>query len=421
MFPRVTTLAAGLLAAVLAQAANASEPNGGFSDARLTYGAYLAETGGCMACHTRPGGRPFEGGRGIDTAFGTLYTPNITPSRGYGIGGFSDEDFLRALHEGVGPGGRPYYPACPYPSYNKVGDDDLLAIKDYLFSLDPSGYRPPEDALRWPFSIRELMFGWQELYLRRGRFQADSGKGEQWNRGAYLVEGLGHCGACHRARDVAGSSDSGDALAGTVIDGWYGTSPVEGLNEAVGERSVDELAALLGELGAGIAGPAPDGELPAQDAGAAPAERLHVNLSRLALSDLQAMAVYLKDPRPTPPFTGEPLVPQGLSGEVFANGRALYLKHCSACHQGQGQGLKPYFPPLQRNPAVTADETKDLIETLLLGAPAKATDAFSDLVLMPSFRSVLSDHQIADVVSFIRGSWGNDAAPVTADEVRALR
>jgi mono/diheme cytochrome c family protein len=411
-------LAVCLLGAGLA--ARAAEPNGGgVSEARLTYGAYLTNAGNCIACHTRPDGKPFEGGRGIDTPFGTIYTPNITPSRGQGIGSFSDEDFLRALHKGIAPDGRPYYPAFPYTSFTKVSDDDLLAIKDYLFSLEPSSYRPPKTELRWPYGIRDLMYGWQELYFRRGRFEPDSSKSEQWNRGAYLVEGLGHCGACHGPRTAAGASESGESMTGAMmIDGWYAPNRASDLAEGLGRWSVDELAAFLQT---GIAPAAGAGDGAATEAPGPMAEVVHDSLSRLALSDLRAMAVYLKDQPPKTAFDGQPLVPPPMSAETYTSGRALYLRHCSACHQGHGQGLKPYFPALQGNAAVTVEQPDEVIETILLGAPSQLSEAFSDHVVMPSFRSVLSDRQVADVASFIRASWGNDAAPVTAEQVRARR
>jgi mono/diheme cytochrome c family protein len=412
MFLRATLPTLLLLAAAAAPAAAANGPGPGdaVSEARLAYGAYLADAGGCMACHTRRGGRPFEGGATIETPFGTLYTPNITPSAGYGIGGFGDEDFLRALRRGVGPDGRPYYPAFPYAAFAKVGDDELLAVKDYLFSLEPSNYRPPQNELRWPFNIRELMFGWQERYLRRGEFAADVERSEEWNRGAYLVEGLGHCNACHAPRRRGPGADE----AAPDIDGWL--MPAPDLAPVAAERSVEGLAEHL-RNGIAPAAVAPGGGTGDE----AMPPTLHDNLSRLALSDLRAMAVYLKDPRPQPAFTGEPLVPDLLDEATFTSGRELYLKHCSACHQGQGQGLEPYFPALQGNAAVTAAEPGGVIETILLGAPADPSKALSDLVLMPSYRSVLSDGQIADIVSFIRAGWGNGAAPIRAEEVRALR
>jgi mono/diheme cytochrome c family protein len=395
------------------------------SDGRLVYGQYMATAGDCVACHTRPGGKPFEGGLPIETPFGTIYTPNITPSKGYGIGSFSDEDFLHALQDGISPSGLPYYPALPYPSYTKVKDDDLLAIKDYLMSLEPSDYQPPETALRWPFSIRDLMFGWQEVYLHKGRFEPDPKKSDEWNRGAYLVEGLGHCGSCHTPRNLAGATEPSKAMTGAVIDGWYAPNLTSDLEQGVGRWSVDELA---GFLHTGMAKPdpaasdAPDPSGAPETAALGPmAEVVHDSLSKLALSDLRAMAVYLKDlPAQTEP-THQPRVPEVLSEEAYTKGRTLYVKNCSACHQDHGQGLKPYFPALRGNPVVNETEPNNVIKTLLLGAPSDPSEAYSPHVVMPSFGAVLTDEQLATVASYIRANWGNDAPSVTAADVKALR
>jgi mono/diheme cytochrome c family protein len=374
--------------------------------------------GDCMACHTRPGGKPFEGGLGIDTPFGTIYTPNITPAKGYGIGSFSDADFLRALHDGIAPDGKPYYPALPYPSYTKVSDDDLLAIKDYLFSLEPSRYQPPKTELRWPFSERDLLFGWQELYLKRGRFQPDADKSEVWNRGAYLVEGLGHCGSCHTPRNLAGATKPADALAGAVIDGWFAPNLTSDMSEGLGKWSVEELATYLRT---GFAPSEDKGDGPETAALGPMAEVVHESLSKLATSDLQAMAVYLKDQPTKQAPSDQPPVPHQLSAETYTLGHKLYERYCSACHQSHGQGLAPYFPALRDNEVVTLQEPNDMVKTLLLGAPSDPSQAYSAHVVMPSFGTVLNDKQIATLASFIRASWGNDAAPVTAQQVEALR
>ena len=393
----------------------------GLSEARLSYGEYLTTAGGCLACHTRSGGKPFEGGRRIDTPFGILYTPNITASRAQGSGGFSDEDFLRALQKGIDPGGRPYYPAFPYRSLTRVADDELLAIKDYLFSLEPSSYRPPQSDLDWPFSIRDLIFGWQELYFRRGPVEPDATKSDEWQRGAYLAEGLGQCGECHGSSRVGGGADGaeqGVSITETVVDGWYGADPALDLTAAVSELTVDEVVA---RLQAEVGQPQDQAQDAATTAIPPLVAALHGRLSRLALSDLRALAIYLKDPAPAEVYSGEPLVPDALADERYRNGRDLYIKHCSACHQGQGQGLAPYFPALQGNPTVSAEEPDSVVETILIGAPEDPAKAYSAHVLMPSFRSVLSDTQLADVISFIRASWGNGAAPVSAETVRELR
>ena len=371
-----------------------------------------------MACHTRPGGKPFEGGLAIDTPFGMLYTPNITPAKGYGIGDFSDADFLGALHDGVAPDGKPYYPALPYPSYTKVRDDDLLAIKDYLSTLEPSRYQPPKNALRWPFDVRDLLFGWQELYLKRGRFQPDADKSDVWNRGAYLVEGLGHCGSCHTPRNWAGATKSREAMTGALIDGWFAPNLTSELSQGLGKWSVDELATYLKT---GLATPAASDDGPQTAALGPMAEVVHDSLSKLAKSDLHAMAVYLKDQPPKVAPNDKPPVPHQLSAERYVQGRKLYERYCRGCHQSHGQGLSPYFPALQGNEAVTLDAPNDIIKTLLLGAPSDPSQAYSAHVVMPSFGKVLNDAQIATLASFIRASWGNDAAPVDAKQVGALR
>jgi mono/diheme cytochrome c family protein len=395
-----------------------ARPYGTLSRARVEYGRYLTLAGDCVACHTRDGGEPFAGGLGIDTPFGTLYTPNITPAKGYGIGDFSDQDFLRALQHGIRPDGQPYYPALPYPSYTKVSDDDLLAIKDYLFSLPPSRYRPPETQLRWPFDLRDLLFGWQALYLKAQRFEPDPDKDDAWNRGAYLVEGLGHCGACHTPRNLAGATKDKDALSGAYVDGWYAPSLASDLAEGLEDWSVDALATYL-QTGEAPAGKADSG---ASTAAIGPmAEVVHESLSQLATTDIRAMAVYLKDQPPRAAPQHKPEVPHQLSAATYTQGRRLYDSYCAGCHQSHGQGQAPYFPALAGNEAVTLEVPNDVIETLLLGAPADPSEAYSAHVVMPSFGSIFTDQQIATLASYIRANWGNDAAPVTAEQVSALR
>ncbi|MCF8016222.1 MAG: cytochrome c [Chromatiaceae bacterium] len=417
-------LCGGTLALAGDEPADSAPAASDLTEGRLVYGQYMATAGDCLACHTRPDGKPFEGGLPIDTPFGTIYTPNITPSKGYGIGSFSDKDFLHALQDGISPSGLPYYPALPYPSYTKVSDDDLLAIKDYLMSLEPSNYEPPQTDLRWPFSMRDLLFGWQELYLDKGRFEPDPSRSDEWNRGAYLVEGLGHCGSCHTPRNMAGATEPSRAMAGAIVDGWYAPNLTSDLSEGVGRWSVDELATFLqtGMAPAALDASEPDpGDAPATEALGPMAEVVHDSLSKLALSDLRAMAVYLKDLPPKTEPTHRPKVPEVLTQEAYEKGRSIYVKNCSACHQDHGQGLKPYFPALRGNPVVNEALPNDVLKTLLLGAPSDPSEAFSPHVVMPSFGSVLTDEQIATVASYIRANWGNDAPPVTEKEVKALR
>lgn len=392
---------------------------GDFSQARVEYGRYLTLAGDCLGCHLRPGGKPFEGGLALETPFGTIYSPNITPHRGEGIGSFSDEDFLRALQHGIRPDGKPYYPALPYPSFTHVKDDDLLAIKDYLFSLEPSAYRPPETRLRWPFDMRDLLFGWQELYLEDRRFAPDPNKSEEWNRGAYLVEGLGHCGSCHTPRNAMGATEKRKAFTGAVIDGWYAPNLTSELSGGLGDWSIDELA---GYLRTGEEKPAADTKSGPQNAALGPmAEVVHLSLSHLADSDLRAIAVYLKDQPPREAPRQEPEIPHQLSEQDYVQGRRLYEHYCAGCHQPHGQGLAPYFPALRGNEVVNLEAPNDVVMALLLGAPSDPTQAYSKHVVMPSFGSLLNDEQIATLASYIRANWGNDAAPVEPELVGKLR
>ncbi|WPL15159.1 Gluconate 2-dehydrogenase cytochrome c subunit precursor [Thiorhodovibrio winogradskyi] len=413
---------------------------GKFTQARIEHGRYLTLAGDCLGCHLRPGGKPFEGGLALNTPFGTIYSPNITPHKAWGIGSFSDQDFLRALQQGIRPDGKPYYPALPYPSFTKVKDDDLLAIKDYLFSLEPSDYRPPETQLRWPFDLRDLLFGWQELYLSDQRFEPDPSKSEEWNRGAYLVEGLGHCGACHTPRNLAGATEAHEALTGALIDGWYAPNLTSELGDGLGDWRLHELITYMRSGEATPAKDAASGQTntsaphgpqagshngsqngPVTAALGPMAEVVHLSLSRLADSDLRAIAVYLKDRPAIETPRQAPSRPHQLSEQDDIQGRRLYRHYCSGCHQSHGQGLAPYFPALRGNEVVTLPDPKDVVSALLLGAPADPTQAFSAHVVMPSFGSLLNDRQIAILASYIRANWGNDAAPVTPEQVSQLR
>lgn len=389
-----------------AQASTALPPARAFGElsaARVEYGRYLTLAGGCAGCHTRDGGKPFEGGRAIETPFGTVYTSNITPAAGYGIGDFSDADFLRALKHGIRPDGRPYWPTLPYSAYTRVQDDDLLAIKDYLFSVAPSQYLPPPTRLGWPFDSRAPVFGWQDLYLDATPFEPNPQQDEAWNRGAYLVEGLGHCRTCHAPREAAGTPGAQD-LRDTYRDGWYGATAA-GLSGGPEELSVAVLAERLRSAAVG------DGM--AADA--------HRGLAQLAMSDVQAIARYLKDQPPQPTVEHLPAVPEQLSEAVFAQGRKLYDGYCASCHQPHGRGIAPYFPALAGNEAVTAEVPDETVRTLLLGAPSDPAEAYSPHVVMPSFGSIFTDRQIAALASYIRASWGNGAAAVTAEQVATQR
>ncbi len=184
-------------------------------------GRYLVEAGDCQACHTKAGGQPFAGGRAIQTPFGVIYSPNITPDHDTGIGAWSDDQFYRAMHQGIAANGDHLYPAFPYPWYTKVTREDALAIRAYLSTLDPVKAERRSNDLDWPLNHREVMAGWNELFFKEGQFSADPKKSPEWNRGAYLVEGLGHCGACHTPTNIFGAAKTSERLQGGTLQDWY--------------------------------------------------------------------------------------------------------------------------------------------------------------------------------------------------------
>ena len=381
----VVALALGLTApfdAVLAQ------DNSGLVDK----GKYLTTAGGCVSCHTNPGGEAFAGNRAIPTPFGTLYSSNITPDKDTGIGNYTDDQFYKALHDGIMANGEYLYPAMPFTSFTKVKRDDALAIKAYLFSLKPVHAERKTDKLAFPFDIREGLAAWRALYFKAGEFQPDPNKSAQINRGAYLVEGLAHCGQCHTPRNIAEASESGKALEGAAIQGWYAPNITSDWAQGIGSWSEDDLLSFFKNGvadGHGIAvGPM--------------SEMIHDDLKHLTDDDLNAIVAYLKS---TPPkqeaATSELGVREGAS--------TLYLSNCASCHQLDGQGIKGKIPALANNGSVKAQGPQNIVKVILGGLPA--TDTFGP---MPSFAAYLDDGQIAAIANYVRKKWGNNA-PANAD------
>lgn len=274
-----------ILAAVLAAAcaASAAAPAAAAGDAKR--GAYIFHAGGCESCHTAKGGAPLAGGHRLETPFGTFVVPNITPDPKTGIGGWSDADFIRALTDGVSPDGRPYYPAFPFTSYTRMTEQDLRDLKAYLDTVAPVEHATGPHELSFPFNIRFGLWPWRWLFFERAPFVPDPAKPDTWNRGAYLVEGPGHCGECHSPRNFAGATDESRALAGSK-DGADG-KPVPGLraDSDIGDWSVDDIATLLS------IGLTPDGDI----VGGAMTDVVENDTGKLTDADRNAIAVYLKD------------------------------------------------------------------------------------------------------------------------------
>ena len=392
------TVLAGLLPA-LAWADGPADP------ALIARGKYLATAGDCVACHTKPGpdGVPYAGGMYVSTPFGAMPTPNLTPDKETGLGNWSDDDFYRAMHFGIRKDGANLYPGLPYPWFTRVTRDDVMAIKAFLFSLPPAHSPTPPTHLVFPFTIRAGITGWNTLYFKPGEFKADSAKSAQWNRGAYLVEGLGHCSDCHTPKNLALAPIDTQAYTGGNVDSWYAPNLTSDPKEGIGTWSTQSLVTYLrtGAMkGRGVAfGPM--------------AQTVHDSLSHLTVEDLTAMAVYIKSIPPKRSYKPTTMA----SGGSIAAGQDVYLSYCSSCHQPNGQGLPGAIPNLADNGAVTAKGPQNVLRALEGGLPAQ--DTYGP---MPGFATVLTAQQIADVTNYVRTSWGNKApATATSDMADAIQ
>jgi mono/diheme cytochrome c family protein len=374
------------------------------SSADIQRGRYLATAGDCVACHTTVGGKPFAGGRPIETPFGTLYSPNITPDRETGIGAWNDEQFYNALHSGIDPTGRHLYPAFPYPYFTKLTRDDVRAIHAYLDTVDPVRSKRPASQLDWPLDYRFLLTGWNWLYFDEGTFAGDSQKSAEWNRGAYLVRGAGHCGACHTPKNFAGGDEKSQALEGGLLQGWHVPNITADRRRGIGSWTVEEIAEYL-----------KTGRNAHSGATGLMAEVVSDSTSHLSDSDLRAIAVYLKD-QPGHPAD----VDHGASDAVLAAGKAIYNDSCAACHQGNGKGVPHLFPPLAGSANVQAKDPTTLIRLVLQGASTVRTAAQPTFAAMPAYRWKLDDGETAAVLSYVRNQWGNAAPAVSADDVKSV-
>jgi len=392
------TLLLGLVLVLLAPAAALAAG----SPEQIRRGEYLARAGDCVSCHTAPGGVPYAGGLRMRTPFGDLFTPNITPDFRTGIGSWTAKDFHNALHDGVSKRVGDLYPVMPYTFYTKVTREDSDAIHAYLSSLAPVDNPVEVNQLRFPFNIRMTMSFWRELYFKEGRYITDFAQSPEWNRGAYLVEGLGHCSACHSPRNILGGIEQSRAFTGATVDGWFALNLTSDLRTGLGSWSVDEVATFL-KKGAAKGKSTSLGDM---------AEVVHNSLSYLTEADLRAMAVYLKSIPADTSTAGE-----GVVETVPPAAAQLYVEHCAACHQAKGRGVPGVFPPLAGNDVVLAPDAANILKVVLGGVSAR-----NGYMPMPSFAGQLNDQQIADIANYVRTSWGNSApANVTPQVVQRLR
>ncbi|GAB3773863.1 cytochrome c [Ramlibacter monticola] len=370
---------------------------------QVARGAYLARVGNCMLCHTERGGAAYAGARPIETPFGTVYASNITPDAETGIGAWSAAHFRRALHEGRSRDGHLLYPAFPYTHTTRITGADADALFDYLRSLPPVNKPNRPHRLRWPYNTQAALAVWRTLYFRPDRYEEDAARTPEWNRGAYLVQGLGHCGACHTARNALGGMRDVMDLSGGLIpmQNWYAPSLAATGEAGVADWKVEEIQQLL------AAGVSPRGTV----LGPMAEVVLH-STQYLEPADLRAIAVYLKSLPPVPGDSDPREVPRA-AANVLDRGGKIYGDRCAACHGEQGQGVRGAYPPLAGNRAVTLPVTSNLVQIVLHGGFPPATRAHPRPFGMPPFAPVLSDADVAAVLTYIRSSWNNNAAPVT--------
>ena len=369
-------------------------------------GAYLARAGNCMACHTARGGEPYAGGRAIETPFGAVYTSNLTPDEMSGIGSWSAAHFWRAMHNGRSKDGRLLYPAFPYTSYTQVTREDSDALFAYLRSL-PAVFKPNHaHTLRFPFDSQAALAVWRALYFKPGVHQPDASRSAEWNRGAYLVQGLGHCSACHSARNALGATAGLDLAGGLIpMQNWYAPSLASPHEAGVADWERGDIVSLLRD------GVSKRGYVSGPMAGVVLGSTQY-----LSPDDLGAMAQYLKE---LPSSTATP--PPVAEATGSATGAKLYEQHCAGCHGIKGDGVPNAYPPLAGNRAVTMPQTANLVQIVLHGGYAPATQGNPRPFGMPPFVLVLSDIEIAAVLTHLRQSWGNRASGVTAVDVNRIR
>lgn len=386
---------------------------GADDQALIAKGEYLARAGDCIACHTSADGALFAGGRAMPTPFGTIYSTNITPDRESGIAEWSADDFYRTMHEGRFPNGGLLYPVMPFASYTKVTRADSDAIFAYLRSV-PSVHQSnrPND-LRFPFDNRQLILGWRTLFFDEGEYKPDMAKSAEWNRGAYLVQGLGHCGMCHTPINALGGNTESRAFEGGMIpmQDWYAPSLTSNKEAGLGEWSIEEIIDLLrngvSRRGA-VYGPM--------------AEVTFNSLQYLNDADVRAMAIYLKSlGEGSPPAAETTSIPGPESSLLVHFGQSVYEARCASCHASDGRGKPPEYPPLAGNPSIQMESAVNPIRMVLNGGFPPGTSGNPRPYGMPPFAQRLSDDEVAAVVTYIRAAWGNRGTAVSSRQANELR
>jgi mono/diheme cytochrome c family protein len=386
----------------------------------LSDGEYMARAADCVACHSIPGGKAFAGGLKMGTPLGATYSTNITPDSETGIGSYALADFDRAVRLGIAKGGRHLYPAMPYPSYSKLSDADVASLYGFFMKQVQPVHQanlkseiPALLSLRWPLAI------WNYFFAPSGSYVAKPGHDAAWNRGAYLIQGPGHCGACHTPRGIGFQEKSLDDsspnyLAGAQLDAWYAPSLRGDMRTGLGTWTRQDIVEFLKQ-----------GHNRIGTAFGSMTEAVNNSTSYLSDTDINAIAIYLKS---LPGASAQQALAYDDATTVALRDRpttqpggAVYAGACASCHGFDAKGFTPYMPALVGNPVVLDDDASSLINLMLNGSIPLVAEGTPDAYRMPQFRQQLSDQEVADVITFIRNGWGNRATPVTAAQVAKLR
>ena len=388
------------------------------TEAQIEQGRYLALAGNCMACHTTRGGTPFAGGRRIDTPFGGVYSSNLTPDPETGLGRWTAQDFWQAMHRGRSPNGRLLAPAFPYNHTSVITRQDSDAILAWLKTLPPVVQAQPAHTLDWPVGTQPALAVWRSLFFEPTPFQADKAQTAEWNRGAYLVQGLGHCAACHSPRNALGASGAVSDLSGGLMPvvNWYAPDLTRDTETGLASTPLPEIVRLL-RTGASST---------AQTSGPM-GEVVQHSLQHLNETDLQAMAVYLQSrAQSTPQRAPAKAPPERISLQVATLGGKVYENQCLQCHGEQGEGMKTAsgevaYPALAGNRAVLLNDPTNLVQLVLYGGYGPATQGHPRPFGMPPAVLDLQDRDIAAVLTHLRTHWGNQASEVTPLQVNRIR
>lgn len=383
--------------------------------ALVSRGEYIARLSDCVACHSLPGKTPFAGGLEMATPLGAIHATNITPDREHGIGAYSLADFDRAVRHGVAPGGRRLYPAMPYPSYVKLSDDDVRALYAFFMKgVQPASEPNIPSDIPWPLNLRWPIALWNGVFAPSEPYAAKSEQDALWNRGAYIVQGPGHCGSCHTPRSLAFNEKALDEsgkpyLAGALLDGWYAPSLRQDPNTGLGRWTEPQIVQFL-----------KTGRNQHAVVYGSMTEAFNNSTQFMADDDLAAIARYLKSLPGDPQRDGTPWQYQTASTDS-SPGAHTYATRCASCHGQDGKGQPDWMPPLAGATSALAKESASAINITLNGSQRVVVAAVPDAYRMPAFREQLSDQEIAQVLSYVRSTWGNAGGTVDAQAVGKLR